>query len=571
MDNIGIFDDICLRLKVKTLDKPLAVFIQAKHRENDKLLKNDWATYFDSYMKIKQAFKPTNTDLMFKGQYDEIECFFVIYTTARGENNIETFENPYASLLNDVIGTAEGGRQTAVKNKDVEYLHKIIIKEQVTQLAKPIAKLFFDDITDYQMFMNNEHVLNYHVILAQSFCKVSDIQIGSYRLAQVRPEFFDTDDENLMTFRSLLYNELIEKRRVGDSEFKTLIALFFNNPIDVTILSKVIGCVLTNKNGKLEFVDNKIINDDLKCQLRKLHVSDVILDNAVEIAGREILTLNQNFKVPAAFGNKDLNNNNPSELNEKPHLSVYINFICYLQVELRSAPPRIMTALSVLYDKCLAYITFMNDFTTTPLNLYLTAHYFVNEIKGPRMRSENWHFEVNPFTVYVNFLSKKLKSLRLKHLDDDYTIREFSSQFKPIRKEIISYDPQRNHEIHKKLAAYAVFHENLETVFDLDELKDIKKFMKVLKYGNQKTSIIRNVVNDIPIFIHETIAEYLAVEFICDKLKREKLDLIVELILGVVDGKSSVKMMFESQLKGDSELKAIVDRNKKGVFKQILT
>ncbi|KAJ8705660.1 hypothetical protein PYW08_012706 [Mythimna loreyi] len=305
MDNIGVFDDICLRFKVKNLDKPLAIFIQAKHRENDKLLKNYWATYFDSYMKIKQAFKPTNTDLMFKGQYDEIECFFVIYTTARGDNNYETFESPYVNSLNDVIGTAEGGQQTTLEPKD--YLYKIIIKEQISQLAKAIAKLFFDDITDYQMFMNNEHVLNYHVILAQSFCKVSDIQIGSYRLAQVRPEFFDTDDENLMTFRSLLYSELIEKRRVGDSEFKTLIALFFNNPIDVTILSKVIGCVLTNKNGKLEFVDNKIINDDLKCQLRKLHVSDVILDNAVEIAGREILTLNQNFKVPAAFGNKDLN------------------------------------------------------------------------------------------------------------------------------------------------------------------------------------------------------------------------------------------------------------------------
>ncbi|KAJ8705673.1 hypothetical protein PYW08_012719 [Mythimna loreyi] len=1282
MDNIGIFDDICLRLKVKTLDKPLAVFIQAKHRENDTLLKNDWTTYFDSYMKIKQAFKPTNTDLIFKGQYDEIECFFVIYTTARGDNNIETFENPYTSLLNDVIGTAEGGQQ-AVKNNDVEYLHKIIIKEQVTQLAKPIAKLFFNEVTDFQIFMNNEHVLIYHVILAQSFFEVSDIQPGRHRLACVRQEFFDTDDEILMAFQSSLFKEVIEKRRVGDSEYKTLVAMFLNNPTDVTIVSKVIGCVLRYKNGKLEFVNNKIVDGYQMNQLRSVHIPDVILDQAVKIAGREILTSKQYIKVPAAFGNKDvivskderltylaskilhlidesdhnhvitidesldkgflklnggiasavgnllvldenskmlkfneniqelgdvakrlltiikqkeidnlneyridikmktfpkltfdcgdhekkvaqdflnrlllytnqsdengtgnmlkqeiekyqshrvknnsflshmiflkyhdniqnwwmlpnkalyltkerdiyensmsivvseppvtvmnkmyeikteetnltfnsnameflelnyesgyivitesilitlykvkqclqrkdhivvdmkfcsvlprseyetliaeletinkdkiiivvfnyimetedqlpekvkkiantlkhklaiiitdskllqiiqnifsdvfnivnddktnltdltedtqhsilqkkirfqgqeiklksivdeisksfikgevlskiihdetislgeaadmsnydtvknmyigrrvcrnkkrdlpvmrihteddtlirlkhlqyttcttqikekntelpmskpdeqqqerlhidtlhdidddvvvlttkpgmgkstlfthlflqtkkvdktmwivrinliehcgqfskwkqnktaidikecikficlailgqtyhnvtfdlqernselsldsctgdelsmfelkmflhfyngkkivflfdgldeiwpnyenevlsllkilhsypkyikhkiwitsrpyanintilekefdvsfdlenyswieqnmflymfwikneillnnnetqleniydfinfmsqspdinlfLQNNNPSELNEKPHLSVYINFICYLQVELRSAPPRIMTALSVLYDKCLAYITFMNDFKTTPLNLYLTAHYFVNEIKGPRMRSENWHFEINPFTVYVNFLSKKLKSLRLKHLDVDY-IMGLSSQSKPIRKEhtkIISYDPQKNHEIHKKLAAYAVFHENLETVFDLDELKDIKKFMKVLNYGNQKTGIIRNVVNDIPIFIHETIAEFLAVEFICDKLKREKLDQIVELILGVVDGKPSVKMMFESQLKGDSELKAIVDRNNKGMY-----
>ncbi|KAJ8705659.1 hypothetical protein PYW08_012705 [Mythimna loreyi] len=251
MDNIGIFDDICLRFKTKTLDKPLAVFIQAKHRENDTLLKNDWATYFDSYMKIKQAFKPTNTDLIFKGQYDEIECFFVIYTTAKGDNNYETFESPYASSLNDIIGTTQDGQQTTVKYKDVEYLYKIIIKEQVIQLAKPIAKLFFDEITDYQMFMNNEHVFIYHVILAQRFCKVSDIQIGNYRLAQVRPEFFDTEDENIMTFRSSLYKELIEKRRVrDDSEFKTLVTLFFDNPTDVLILSKVIGCVITHKNDE---------------------------------------------------------------------------------------------------------------------------------------------------------------------------------------------------------------------------------------------------------------------------------------------------------------------------------
>ncbi|KAJ8703984.1 hypothetical protein PYW07_013278 [Mythimna separata] len=1277
MDNIGIFDDICLRFKVKELDKPLAVFIQAKHREHDTLLKNDWATYFDSYMKIKQAFTPTTTDLIFKGQYDEIECFFVIYTTARGDDNNETLESPYTSSLNNVIATAQGGQQITAKNKDVEDLYKIIIKEQVAQLAKPIAKLFFDEVTDFQIFMSNEHVFTYHVILAQRFCEVSDIQPGKYRLARVRPEFFDTDDEILTTFKNSLYKEVIGKRRVSDSEFESQVTQFFNNPTDVTILSKVIGCVVTYKNGKLEFVNNKMINDDLKRQLRNVHIPDVILDQAVELAGREILASKQYIKVPAAFGNKDLvvrknerltylaskisllinksdhnhvitidesvdkgflklnggiasavgnllvldedskmlkfngnsqelgdvakrlltiikqneivnldkyrihvkiktfpkltfdcgahdknvaqdffnrillytnqadengtgkilkreiekyrgsflshmiflkyhddiqnwwmspnkavylteesniyanamntvareppmtvmnkmyeiktkeanivfnhnvmnslelteqpgyivitesilltlykvkqylqeknhivldmkyivalqirdfktliaelnttntdkiiiivfhnilevnrelkgkiekiaeklknkmtiiitdsellqivqnmfleaynvvnddktnltdftedtqhsilqkkirfqgqeiklksivdetsksfvkgeiltkiihnetillgevadmsncdtvhnmyigrrvcrnkkrdlpvmrihteddtlirlkhlqyatcttqikdnntkslkskldeqqqeslhidtlhdidddvvvlttkpgmgkstlfthlflqtkkvdqtmwivrinliehckqfcrwkqnktvidileclhficaamlgktdqdakfafqernnelcidycsgdallvfelkmflhfynrkkmvflfdgldevwpnyadevlllfkilknypkhikhkiwitsrpnakintilekefdvpydlenyswieqnmflymfwikneillnnnetqleniydfinfmsqspdiklflQNNRPSELNEKPHLSVYINFICYLKVELRSAPPRITTALSALYDRCLAYITIVTDFMTTPLNLYLIAHYFLNEIKSTRLSSENWHFEINPVTFYVNFLSNKLKIIRLKHLTVGHIMKlSFDkSELKPIRKEyeeVISYDPQRNYEIHKKLAAYAVFHDNLVTVFDLHELTKIKNLIKILKYENQKTAIIHNVVNDIPVFIHETIAEYLAVEYICDKLKGEELNLIVELLLGVLDGKPNVKVMFESKLKEDSQLKAIVDRNKK--------
>lgn len=86
LDKVRAFDDICFRAKLRGFDRPFSVFIQLKHRENNKVLtldnETDLRKYFESYLKIRRTYSE-QADVLFKGQFDGTECIFVWYTNRK--------------------------------------------------------------------------------------------------------------------------------------------------------------------------------------------------------------------------------------------------------------------------------------------------------------------------------------------------------------------------------------------------------------------------------------------------------------------------------------------------------
>ncbi|KAF9805999.1 hypothetical protein SFRURICE_017502, partial [Spodoptera frugiperda] len=311
IDEIGTFDDICLRIKASDYDKPIAVFIQAKHRENDKLFtfsnKNDLAKYFDSYLRIRHLFSPANKSPIFGGKYEDVECFYAMYTTAKDDNRTELYDGECADYLNELIGTGDACLQPVYEDGHLDFLCKIVMKEEIVSLALNIAK-FITDQSNMELSMNNDLILRYHVLLAHNVFEVSAIQTEGHRIVQFREEFFDSKNEFLVLFKNLLCLEVLKRNRTQTNDDNTvnadsILSDFLAEPKE-EFLSKLIGEVITYKDDKLQFI-NKTTKDDLKRKLDKLNVPQAVVFNAAVIGAKEYLQTLK-LKVPALFGNKDL-------------------------------------------------------------------------------------------------------------------------------------------------------------------------------------------------------------------------------------------------------------------------
>ncbi|KAF9806001.1 hypothetical protein SFRURICE_017504 [Spodoptera frugiperda] len=311
IDEIGTFDDICLRIKASDYDKPIAVFIQAKHRENDKLFtfsnKNDLAKYFDSYLRIRHLFSPANKSPIFGGKYEDVECFFAMYTTAKDDNRTELYDGEFADYLNELIGTGDVCLQPVYEDEHLDFLCKIVMKEEIVNLALNIAK-FITEQGNTELSLNNDLILRYHVLLAHNVFEVSEIQTESYRIVQFREEFFDSKNEFVVLFKNLLCLEVLKRNKTQTNDDNavnadSILSDFLAEPKE-ELLSKLIGVVITYKDDKLQFI-NKSTKDDLKRKLDKLNVPQTVVFNAAVIGAKEYLQTLK-LKVPALFGNKDL-------------------------------------------------------------------------------------------------------------------------------------------------------------------------------------------------------------------------------------------------------------------------
>ncbi|KAJ8710055.1 hypothetical protein PYW07_009421 [Mythimna separata] len=305
VDNIGTFDDICLKFKVEALNKAVFVFIQAKHKENIKqTLKIDLSTFFSSYMKIRQEFDPNHKDWLFKGTFDEEVCFFVIYTPARDQfPYVFDVTSGYSAIVDNLIGTGGVAKQSCSRREEIKSLCELALKEQMTHLAKRMANLIDDG--KYQMLMSDDIMVRFHVVLAQKVVEVSEIQPNAYRIASFRHDFFGIHDKYLTVFKDALFKEILKTRKIKATDIKGLLDEFLGEPTNATKMSKVIGTVVTYEKGVLEMI--KQYKNYFTPQLKQVYVSQATVSQAVELGAKEIL-LSPDFKirVPTSFGNKDL-------------------------------------------------------------------------------------------------------------------------------------------------------------------------------------------------------------------------------------------------------------------------
>uniref|UniRef100_A0A2A4JRS3 NACHT domain-containing protein n=1 Tax=Heliothis virescens TaxID=7102 RepID=A0A2A4JRS3_HELVI len=233
VEGMGAFDDIVFRYySNNNNNKPKIFFIQAKHRDNpakdkftvEEIMKSngDFSLnkYLESYIKISQMFDPENIDDMFKGEFKNIDCEFVIYTSAF--ENFTKMKAVQQTQSKYFVNTKEGKVfQFDYEDQDIESLVQTIAKSRAVLLAKRLARFIFKD--NFSNMMMDDLIKTYHVFLAQHILEVElkDFEVESqnnFYCAKFRPILFTSSDELLLAFKTTIYKELTLAKKTISSE-----------------------------------------------------------------------------------------------------------------------------------------------------------------------------------------------------------------------------------------------------------------------------------------------------------------------------------------------------------------
>ncbi|XP_075980750.1 uncharacterized protein LOC142979605 [Anticarsia gemmatalis] len=215
IDGVGAFDDIVLSYKTNDSDKHRALFIQVKHKDHptkDKLtIDIHLQKYFDSYLKIKHKFITDNDDVIFKHSMENMQCEFIIFTSAEENFSKKTFiqESREANL----IKTNDNAKifQYNYDDKDVDSLISTLVKTRAILLAKSLLKFIVKD--NFHNIMSDDLIKIYHVYLAQYIFDIETLQNNStvpYRKTKFRQSFLDSTEESFVAMKHVINDELVK-------------------------------------------------------------------------------------------------------------------------------------------------------------------------------------------------------------------------------------------------------------------------------------------------------------------------------------------------------------------------
>ncbi|KAJ8720722.1 hypothetical protein PYW08_006187 [Mythimna loreyi] len=338
INDIGDFDDLCFRFKIQEdgATKHVICFTQAKHKENTN---NSRLTvqslegtsdsfsltkYFDSFLKIKQKFLKNDTktyDPMFEGEFNDVDCYFVLYTNlAKNFDRILTNNKPISRKLHEFINTGkENGDVFQFDYRDTEAIDSLTTFMQ-QKCIKTLGKHLLASILpgSKTSLMNNDLIKLYHPALAKHVIELTDTSTDpNFFDGKFREEFFDSDDDLLITLKETLYVEIVmnqaKQTLLSKENVKEKVQAIVNNPSAQT-LSSLIGEVIKfdDKKNKLCLDEKKIPKkkygpkdiNEINTNLQKCQITQAIVNDAIFISGKVKLK-SLTFKLPHTFGNTD--------------------------------------------------------------------------------------------------------------------------------------------------------------------------------------------------------------------------------------------------------------------------
>ncbi|KAJ8705865.1 hypothetical protein PYW08_012911 [Mythimna loreyi] len=227
-------------------------------------------------------------------------------------------------------------------------------------------------------------------------------------------------------------------------------------------------------------------------------------------------------------------------------------------------------------ERCINCPEYKHNISMNLLTLYLAAVDVEHNIKKEN-GSEEWYLNVETYTVYERFLANKIKK---RWQEKNGTNIYIPDVIKTYEKELAD-----SVLMHKKLAAHDIFYKDSEKLFCQRDLAEIGDFLYKLMNGEERSDIIAAVYDDcsfdcyavFPIFIHQTFAEYFAVEYICDCLKiknvSERTMLSYFDCLGmrgrVCSGVENVHFIFDKKIAMDRALMTVLENNKFAIFNKL--
>ncbi|KAH9640274.1 hypothetical protein HF086_001626 [Spodoptera exigua] len=291
-ENMGAFDDVIFRYYSENDQRPNMMFLQAKHRDNPakekftvdelKKLNGDFSLhkYLQSYIKISQMFMPEQEDDMFIGEFKNIECEFIIYTSAF--ENFSKMKVIEQSKVKSFINTT-GGKvfQFDYDEEDINNLVVTVVESRAVTLAKKVSKFIFKDNNNFNNMMMDEMIKTYHVFLARNIIDVQRTceDAPNFYYATFRDSFLTSNDSLYMAFKNTLCKEAIQlKKGIGTDKIEEVESAL-NKPFKVPITFGNLNFCFTGNDQKKE---NKL---EYLCSLFKklFGIAKVALDNNIFI------------------------------------------------------------------------------------------------------------------------------------------------------------------------------------------------------------------------------------------------------------------------------------------------
>lgn len=242
MEDVGAFDDICIKVKLAAPGPPLAIFLQLKHKDNEDTFltldnRSDLLKYINSISTIKSRIAlRNNCDEFFNRAINEEHCLLILYTNARfrltssvslEHDHCSGFSASYDTILNDLLNTNSAvGTQRYTSRQHVDHFGDILREEDLKMLAEHFFTYLSDNANRSMNAMNDEYVQRNHVVLRQRVVHVSDIHTQppqKWRYLRFRRDFLSSQDQSLTFFRDTLFNEMIKnlsklKNNIGTQE-----------------------------------------------------------------------------------------------------------------------------------------------------------------------------------------------------------------------------------------------------------------------------------------------------------------------------------------------------------------
>ncbi|XP_035444343.2 uncharacterized protein LOC118272107 [Spodoptera frugiperda] len=292
-ENMGAFDDVVFRYYSSNDQKPSMMFLQAKHRDNPakekftvdelKKLNGDFSLhkYLESYIKISQMFTLDTKDDMFIGEFKNIDCEFIIYTSAF--ENFSKMKETEQSKVKSFINTTDGKVfQFNYDEEDVENLIVTVVKSRAVLLAKRLSRFIFKDNNNYSNMMLDELIKTYHVFLARH---IIDVQLTGeeapkFYNATFRESFLTSDGTLLIAFKNTLCKEAIQlKKGIGTENVEEVESMLKTYTFKVPIAFGNLNFCFTGNDQKR---DKKL---EYLCSLFKklLEIGEFSIDNNIMI------------------------------------------------------------------------------------------------------------------------------------------------------------------------------------------------------------------------------------------------------------------------------------------------
>lgn len=320
IQDIGAMDDICLRYQAKGQQIPIVLFMQTKHREDiekGKLTVEDVRSAsgdfslrkcFESYIKIKDHFLSVTEDPMFQGDFSNVECYYVIYTSARECFDKKKTKHIFNDNVHCLINTGQSSDvfQYEHNEEDINNLTNIIVKKEIKKMILVFLQLIMSAEVSSDLILTNNLIARYHVILAQEVLQqCTPYKNQDFRIWKFRREVFENNCEYMLVLKNTLFENLLT-RRCDQSKITTEdlnnIKDFQNNPCKSTI-TKLIGKLATynEKTGKLQLVEDPVLRDTSLERFTKIETNKNIIYEAIQDK-----LLSMEIKLPTSFGNLDM-------------------------------------------------------------------------------------------------------------------------------------------------------------------------------------------------------------------------------------------------------------------------
>lgn len=176
VDKVGVFDDIVFRYQLKGHNKPKIIFVQAKHKNNPNNTKvtlqemfkdsSDFnlVDFFNSYCLIRLKFdkeskNETDADNIFQGQFDDVECQFILYTSANENFKRKKISGERLNTCeNDILYTSSSGCtfQFDFNSNDVKIIMEKVRKAKNKFVDDENIKTWIEDFFSKLKFYTNQ-------------------------------------------------------------------------------------------------------------------------------------------------------------------------------------------------------------------------------------------------------------------------------------------------------------------------------------------------------------------------------------------------------------------------------